>query len=253
MDQSDYESLLRDKYKSITELSDVDKNRIQLFINNLNEANKNSDTGKLHYTIYSHINEHFRKMKYLNTDLVPQIPKEELIIRSVMDSCLFKSVISCVAGQDCIYRIFNQQVFPGFAFGGVFGLFTASVDPMSHLVGPNETPTTRMVLKEMKTRMISSGKNFATIGALYAGTECTIESVDLINSILNVIFQYRGKTDILNSTISGAIVGGVLGFRGKLLQWFFLLIIIPAGAQAAVLGAAGFALFSTAIDYYMRH
>ena len=67
----------------------------------------------------------------------------------------------------------------GFAFGGLFGLFTASVDPMSTIAGANETPTTRMVLKEMKSRVWSTGKNFATIGALYAGTECTIESVFL--------------------------------------------------------------------------
>ena len=98
MDQTDYQTLLKEKYKSFTELSDFDRNRLQTFIQNLNEANEKNDAGKLHYTIFSHINEHFRRMKCLNVDLVPQIPKEEKIIRSVMDSCLFKSVISCVAG-----------------------------------------------------------------------------------------------------------------------------------------------------------
>lgn len=63
----------------------------------------------------------------------------------------------------------------GFALGGAFGLFTAGVDPMSTMT--TETPTTRMVLKEMKNRSLSYGKNFAMIGAMFAGTECLLESV----------------------------------------------------------------------------
>lgn len=63
----------------------------------------------------------------------------------------------------------------GFALGGVFGLFTAGVDPMSTMT--TETPTTRMVLQEMKNRSLSYGKNFAMVGAMFAGTECLLESV----------------------------------------------------------------------------
>ncbi|RUS84825.1 hypothetical protein EGW08_007440 [Elysia chlorotica] len=142
---------------------------------------------------------------------VPQMPlsREEIFIKGVFDSCAFKSSASCVVG---------------FALGGVFGLFTAGVDPMSTISA--ETPTTRMVLREMKNRSLSYGKNFALVGAMFAGTECLVES-------------YRGKTELINGTMSGAIVGGVLGVR--------------AGLKAGLFGAAGFALFSTAIDYYMRH
>jgi import inner membrane translocase subunit TIM22 len=57
-------------------------------------------------------------------------------------------------------------------------LFTAGIDPMSTMT--TETPTTRMVLKEMKARTLSYGKNFALVGALFAGTECCLESVCII-------------------------------------------------------------------------
>ena len=61
--------------------------------------------------------------------------------------------------------------------GAVFGLFTAGIDPMSTVVPGQETPTTRAVLKEMKARSLSYGKNFAIVGAMFAGTECLMETV----------------------------------------------------------------------------
>ncbi|KAK6968221.1 mitochondrial import inner membrane translocase subunit Tim22 [Biomphalaria glabrata] len=137
------------------------------------------------------------------------LSREEMFVREIFDSCAFKSSASCVIG---------------FALGAAFGLFTAGVDPMSTMT--TETPTTRMVLREMKARSLSYGKNFALVGAMFSGTECLVES-------------YRGKSELINGTASGAIVGGVLGLR--------------AGLKAGVFGAVGFALFSTAIDYYMRH
>merc|ERR1711976_434369 len=141
---------------------------------------------------------------------IPHPPRhpQEVRIAAIMDSCTFKTTMSCVIGG---------------LLGAAFGLFTAGIDP--NITG-TETPTVRLVLKEMKFRTISYGKNFAMVGAMFAGTECMIES-------------YRGKTELINGTASGAIVGGVIGFR--------------AGLKAGLLGAAGFAAFSTAIDYYMRH
>ena len=71
-------------------------------------------------------------------------------------------------------RIYHD-VFAGFAIGGVFGLFTAGIDPMSTMT--TETPTTKIVLREMKARALSYGKNFAIVGCMFAGTECLLESV----------------------------------------------------------------------------
>ncbi len=69
--------------------------------------------------------------------------------------------------------------------GGAFGLFTAGIDP--NITG-TETPTVRLVLQEMKYRTVSYAKNFAMVGAMFAGTECLIESVSLI--------CFRGGTSI---------------------------------------------------------
>jgi len=138
----------------------------------------------------------------------PLSSPEEVRVQRMFESCIFKSSMSCVIGG---------------AMGAAFGLFTAGIDP--NITG-NETPTARLVLQEMKMRTISYGKNFALIGALFAGTECLIES-------------YRGKSELVNGTASGGIVGGVIGLR--------------AGIKAGIIGAVGFAAFSTAIDYYFRH
>ena len=69
--------------------------------------------------------------------------------------------------------------------GAVFGLFTAGIDP--NITG-TETPTVQLVAKEMKMRTVSYAKNFAVLGAMFAGTECLIESVCTVGILLVLDF-----------------------------------------------------------------
>ncbi|OAF69485.1 Mitochondrial import inner membrane translocase subunit TIM22 [Intoshia linei] len=148
-----------------------------------------------------------------NTLYIPTLmntPKDamEKRIISVSESCTFKACLSGVGGL---------------VIGAAMGIFTAGIDP--NITG-TETPTIKLVWKEMKHRTFSYSKNFAIVGLMYSATECMVET-------------YRGKSDMSNSMISGGIVGSVIGAR--------------AGLKSAGLGGLGFALFSTAIDYYMRY
>ncbi|XP_073976850.1 mitochondrial import inner membrane translocase subunit Tim22 [Rhodnius prolixus] len=139
--------------------------------------------------------------------------QDEKRVEAFFESCFFKTVMSCVLG---------------FGLGAAIGLFTSSVNP-NFAQGPgNEIrqQTAREILREMKTTSLSYAKNFALIGAVFSAVECNIESA-------------RGKSDWRNGTYAGAVTGGLIGLR--------------AGVKAGVIGAAGFAAFSTVIDYYMRH
>ena len=129
-------------------------------------------------------------------------PVEHVRVQQFFESCTFKTGISCVGGTlhltcqvlnmplnsiemfyiklFCVKMIRTKQfvtllhLSTGCVIGGAFGLFTAGIDP--NITG-TETPTVRLVLKEMKARTVSYAKNFALIGAMFAGTECVIESV----------------------------------------------------------------------------
>ncbi|XP_055903518.1 mitochondrial import inner membrane translocase subunit Tim22 [Eupeodes corollae] len=114
----------------------------------------------------------------------------------------------------------------GYGLGAAIGLFSASVNPnIADPLANEKQQTARQIFKEMRTAVHSSGKNFAMIGAVFSAVECTIESS-------------RGKSDWKNGTYAGGVTGGIIGLR--------------AGVKAGILGALGFAAFSTAIDYYMH-
>jgi len=120
----------------------------------------------------------------------------------------------------------------GFALGGAFGLFMASMSYDSPLTPQGREISTlpwreqlRRGFKDMGSRSFSSAKNFGLVGALFSGTECCIEGL-------------RAKNDLKNGIAAGCITGGLLGAK--------------AGPQAAAVGCVGFAAFSAAIDAYMR-
>lgn len=134
-------------------------------------------------------------------------------ISSLSETCMFKTALSGGAG---------------FALGGLFGLFMSSLEIQGTDHSIYDKPFKEQMkigFKDMGKKSFSTAKNFAVVGSIFAGSECCIEA-------------YRAKNDLYNSASAGCFTGAVLGAK--------------AGPQAAAIGCAGFAAFSTAIDYYMR-
>jgi import inner membrane translocase subunit TIM22 len=103
----------------------------------------------------------------------------------------------------------------------------ASVLSPSATTGISDLPLKQQLkhgLRDMYRSSVSSGKNFAKVGAIFSGTECAIEGL-------------RAKNDLYNGVAGGCITGGVLARN--------------AGPQAVAVGCLGFAAFSAAIDAYM--
>lgn len=123
-------------------------------------------------------------------------------------------------GETCIFKGFSSSVM-GYGLGAAIGLFSSSVNP--NVASVEKQQSAKEIFREMKTTTHGYAKNFAVVGFLFATTECIIES-------------YRGKTDWKNSTYAGGVTGGLISLR--------------AGLKAGLFGAAGFAAFSLAIDYY---
>uniref|UniRef100_A0A182UEW9 Mitochondrial import inner membrane translocase subunit TIM22 n=1 Tax=Anopheles melas TaxID=34690 RepID=A0A182UEW9_9DIPT len=130
------------------------------------------------------------------------------------------------AFESCAFKSFMSCVL-GYGLGAAIGLFSSSVNPsIADPMAGDKQQTAREIFREMRAATHSYGKNFAVIGAVFAAVECAIESK-------------RGVSDWKNGTYAGAVTGGLIGLR--------------AGVKAGIIGAAGFAAFSTVIDYYMRH
>ncbi|CAL7951598.1 unnamed protein product [Xylocopa violacea] len=124
--------------------------------------------------------------------------------------------------ESCTFKSIASGVI-GYGLGAAIGLFTSSVNP--NVASVEKQQSVREVFKEMKTTTLGYAKNFAIIGCTFSAIECAVES-------------YRGKSDWKNSAYAGGLTGGIIGLR--------------AGVKAGLIGAAGFAAFSTAMDYYMH-
>jgi import inner membrane translocase subunit TIM22 len=109
---------------------------------------------------------------------------------------------------------------------------SASASAIATLPGANvplaDLPMRQQIkagLRDMYRSSLASGRNFAKVGAIFSGTECAIEGL-------------RAKNDLYNGVAGGCLTGGILARN--------------AGPQAVAVGCAGFAVFSAAIDAYMR-
>ncbi|OWR53732.1 mitochondrial import inner membrane translocase subunit Tim22 [Danaus plexippus] len=153
--------------------------------------------------------------------------RENIIIPRVLGPVIIKTneekMIEATV-ESCPFKSFTSCVI-GYGLGAAVGLFTSSLMPNMSDPMAQQNQTAREILREMKNSMLSYAKNFAILGAVFSGVECCIESA-------------RGKSDWKNGTYAGGVTGGLIGLRG--------------GLKAGVFGAAGFAAFSTVIDYYMH-
>lgn len=127
--------------------------------------------------------------------------------------------------ESCAFKAALSGVAGG-ALGAAIGLFTASVGPDLQTAAEFEKQTVKSILLDMKNRSLSQAKNFAILGIMFSIAECSIES-------------YRAKSDWKNGTMAGGVTGGLIGLR--------------AGVRGGLYGAAGFALFSSVIEYYLGH
>jgi len=152
----------------------------------------------------------------------PVDPNQQMV-QDIFSSCTFKTAASYTVGM---------------AMGWAFGLFMAGMETSVPQVPEKgktgkifssnqiQVQTFREVMRTTGARMWSQGKQFAMIGAIFSGTECVIE-------------DYRGDAEGMTNAVSaGCVTGGVLGLR--------------AGVASGVIGCAGFAAFSAAIDLYMK-
>lgn len=77
----------------------------------------------------------------------------------------------------------------------------------------------------MRLRGLSTGRNFAVFGGVYASIECLLDKA-------------RGASDLKNHVAAGAVTGAVLAAR--------------AGSKAMLVGAAGISTFTVGIDILMH-
>jgi len=141
-----------------------------------------------------------------------QQKKMEKYMSLASESCIFKSTLA--GGM-------------GFGMGAFFSMMSSSFqydDPLARTDLSTRKKTAEM-FKEMGRGMYRSGRSFGKVGALYSGIECIIES-------------YRARDDMTNGIAGGFVTGGILARN--------------SGPKGTLMGAVGFAMFSAAIEMFLR-
>jgi hypothetical protein len=132
--------------------------------------------------------------------------------------------------ESCPVQVVTHGIM-GFAVGGMFGLFMSSINPAAAADAASTTGTTfssqtvKSIFRDMATNTWRTAKNLGMVAALFSGIECILET-------------HRAKHDIYNTAIAGCTSGAILGARG--------------GPKGVLYGCAGFAAFSTAVEYFLQ-
>ena len=126
--------------------------------------------------------------------------------------------------------------------GAFFSMMSSSFqydDPLARTDLSTRKKTAEM-FKEMGRGMYRSGRSFGKVGALYSGIECIIESVSILFTVVIVTdaSQYRARDDMTNGIAGGFVTGGILARN--------------SGPKGTLMGAVGFAMFSAAIEMFLR-
>ena len=74
----------------------------------------------------------------------------------------------------------------------VLGLFTASMESNVMADGSIREQSVREVMKDLRKRGHSYGKNFAIVGAMFACTDCAVETVSFlklcaVNMLMSIV------------------------------------------------------------------
>ncbi len=163
-----------------------------------------------------------RKLKQYETVQLPT--PEQLQAQAVWDSCPMRGVTSLVLGG---------------AMGAVFGAAFGASDPSPAAAAADAEAQTlaqsvraafkpavmREAFANLRSRSWSYAKAFAGFGAVYASSECVIES-------------FRAKHDWKNSLGAGCFTGGAMAAR--------------AGPTAMCFGCASIGAFSVLIDSFLE-
>ena len=143
--------------------------------------------------------------------------------------------MSEIMGQNCLFKSFTSGVV-GYGLGSVIGIFMYSTRTnaieaqFSSAAGAGadlsrtEWRGWRQEVRDIGRECHRTGRNFGIIGACFLGTECLISTI-------------RGKEDIKTPVLAGFLVGATGGLR--------------AGFGPALMGGAGFAIFSYAIEQFI--